>query len=583
VSEIASVRGLDRAHRLAFGLIAGVLLVAAAARLMAASGLPFQADEPHSLLAAHMAAERGIPLLPSGVLYLHGATLSYLLAPLVWLGQADIEQLRTLRIVSVVLGVVTVFLTFLLGRLVTRSIWGGILAAALMMLDPWSVLWSSRVRMYSVEQTLVVAMVLFVAIALTAALHSSPSQGGRHLGLLIAMVAAAWLAVFAHLGAALVLPGLGLAALLLLRRRLLLDQRPLLVALAAMCLAPVAVVGLTSLIGKGSSTTGTGDDELLPQASFLGDHHLDPNNLIHAPDLRAWMDLMALGRLGEWSILVVVAASIALVVYLVYSVPRGHLSGLNQPALIVTLMAYWVPVLIVAIATVQAHSRYLIYLQPLGYVLVATVGVLLVGVARRQGTAARLAVGATALFGLLTLAIVVDQAIAIRSFPERVELYGPNHASAYEYVAVHRQPGELIISSGPPEAYLVLGSAPELRYLAGEEDSSRMVRTLREDDQGRIVDYWAGMEAIQTVEDLCAVLADDKRAWAVVDSGMTREAWRKVERRGKMKSLGPMREVLEGATSEELVTSEGIFVLRALDIAEWSRPAQRECRERLSS
>jgi hypothetical protein len=181
------------------------------------------------------------------------------------------------------------------------------------------------------------------------------------------------------------------------------------------------------------------------------------------------------------------------------------------------------------------------------------------------------------------LVIVVDQAIAIRSFPERVELYGPNHASAYEYVAVHRQPGELIISSGPPEAYLVLGSAPELRYLAGEEDSSRMVRTLREDDQGRIVDYWAGMEAIQTVEDLCAVLADDKRAWAVVDSGMTREAWRKVERRGKMKSLGPMREVLEGATSEELVTSEGIFVLRALDIADWSRPAQRECRERLSS
>jgi hypothetical protein len=161
--------------------------------------------------------------------------------------------------------------------------------------------------------------------------------------------------------------------------------------------------------------------------------------------------------------------------------------------------------------------------------------------------------------------------------------YGPKHASAYEYVEAHRQPGELIISLGPPEAYLVLGSVPELRYLAGEEGSSRMVRTLREDDQGRIVDYWAGMEAIQTVKDLCAVLADDKRAWAVVDSGMTREAWRKVERRGKMKSLGPMREVLEGATSEELVTSEGIFVLRALDVADWSRPAQRECRERLSS
>jgi hypothetical protein len=38
-------------------------------------------------------------------------------------------------------------------------------------------------------------------------------------------------------------------------------------------------------------------------------------------------------------------------------------------------------------------------------------------------------------------------------------------------------------------AYLVLGSAAELRYRAGEEGSSRMVRTLRGDDDGRIVDY----------------------------------------------------------------------------------------------
>jgi hypothetical protein len=71
MTEMVPVRGLDRGHRLTIGLLAGVLLVATVARLMAASELPFQADEPHSLLAAHMAAERGIPLLPSGVLYLH--------------------------------------------------------------------------------------------------------------------------------------------------------------------------------------------------------------------------------------------------------------------------------------------------------------------------------------------------------------------------------------------------------------------------------------------------------------------------------------------------------------------------------
>jgi hypothetical protein len=280
-------------------VLAGILVIAAAVRLIAAARLPFQADEPHSLLAAHAAAERGLPLLPSGVLYLHGATLSWLLAPLVWLGQADIDQLRELRIISVALGVVTVALTFALGRLVTRSSWGGVLAAGLMMLDPWSVVWSSRVRMYGVEQTLVLATVLLVAIAITMAMRASPGHRTVPVALLLGMVALAWLAVFAHLSAALILPALGLAALLFLGRRLFQDQRPLLFAFVAIAAAPVALVALTSLIGKGSSTTGTGEDELIPMASFLGDHHLDPRNLVHAPDLKAWADLERVMNFSE--------------------------------------------------------------------------------------------------------------------------------------------------------------------------------------------------------------------------------------------------------------------------------------------
>src|SRR3712207_8563149 len=43
-------------------------------------------DEAPSILAARMVAERGVPVLPSGVLYLQGAPLSYLLAPLLWAG-----------------------------------------------------------------------------------------------------------------------------------------------------------------------------------------------------------------------------------------------------------------------------------------------------------------------------------------------------------------------------------------------------------------------------------------------------------------------------------------------------------------
>jgi len=44
-------------------------------RLVAARRLSFHVDELFSLLGARMVAERGVPLLPSGVPYLHGATL----------------------------------------------------------------------------------------------------------------------------------------------------------------------------------------------------------------------------------------------------------------------------------------------------------------------------------------------------------------------------------------------------------------------------------------------------------------------------------------------------------------------------
>jgi hypothetical protein len=207
---------------------------------------------------------------------------------------------------------------------------------------------------------------------------------------------------------------------------------------------------------------------------------------------------------------------------------------------------------------------------------------LLVRVARGGGTAARFGTAGAAVAALLLVGIGVDQVVALRGLPARGELYGPNHASAYAYVAAHRQPGELIVSHGPPEAYLVLGSAPELRYLAGEAGSTRMARTLRESDEGRIVDYWAGMEAIQTVDELCTILADDVRAWAVVEDGLDRKAERRLGR-GKEVQIGPMRVVLDGATREELATSEGVFVLRAISPDEWSTQAQRQCSRRLSS
>jgi hypothetical protein len=83
-------------------------VLAGVPRIGAARALPLHVDEPNTLLAAQMVAEQGLPVLPSGVLYLHGATQSYLLALLVRFGWGNVADLGLHRLTSVVAGTLSV-------------------------------------------------------------------------------------------------------------------------------------------------------------------------------------------------------------------------------------------------------------------------------------------------------------------------------------------------------------------------------------------------------------------------------------------------------------------------------------------
>src|SRR5690554_4814480 len=56
-------------------LLASALIFGFLVRVIAAVTLTPHVDEPSSVLAAHMVAERGIPILPSGTPYFQGVTL----------------------------------------------------------------------------------------------------------------------------------------------------------------------------------------------------------------------------------------------------------------------------------------------------------------------------------------------------------------------------------------------------------------------------------------------------------------------------------------------------------------------------
>ena len=68
----------------------------------------------------------------------------------------------------------------------------------------------------------------------------------------------------------------------------------------------------------------------------------------------------------------------------------------------------------------------------------------------------------------------------------------PDHRTALAYVAAHRRAGEPAVVALPAVAYLTLGEAAGLRFLAGPEERPRARRYTRPAADGRLIDYWIG-------------------------------------------------------------------------------------------
>ena len=211
------------------------LIGGALGRLASARHLTPHIDEPASVLAAQMVSERGLPIFPSGVPYFQGATLSYLLQPLIWLGLGDIGDLHAMRMISVIAGVLAIFVTYLLACKVTGKRWVGAVAAVLMAIDPTSIKWSGLVRMYSLLELFSVMLVLFF----TTTMMDGPTRKR-----LVATTVVFWLAIFTHIAAVLFWPGMALGGVAIYGRALWGERRHVRATLAATARAPAAAAGL---------------------------------------------------------------------------------------------------------------------------------------------------------------------------------------------------------------------------------------------------------------------------------------------------------------------------------------------------
>src|SRR4029079_11863643 len=112
-------------------LLPPIVLFGFLLRLAAADRFPPHVHEGNMLLGITTVAHRGWPLLPSDVLNIHGATLSYLLAPLAQLGLLDYLHPLPMRLPSAIFGPLAVSLTDRLGRAVLGAAGPAVFAALL--------------------------------------------------------------------------------------------------------------------------------------------------------------------------------------------------------------------------------------------------------------------------------------------------------------------------------------------------------------------------------------------------------------------------------------------------------------------
>lgn len=146
-------------------LVIGILLVIILAgfrfRLLYAERPYFHPDEYVSMLAAKMVAERGAPILPSGLWYDPEITFSYFGGFWVWLLGASSFAVRW---ASVFFGVLSIALAYATTARIFSSSFAGVTAAALLAFAPEAVLWGARARRYGMGEFFVLLMLLLVWI-----------------------------------------------------------------------------------------------------------------------------------------------------------------------------------------------------------------------------------------------------------------------------------------------------------------------------------------------------------------------------------------------------------------------------------
>ncbi|HNS50253.1 MAG TPA: glycosyltransferase family 39 protein [Anaerolineae bacterium] len=442
------------------------------------NGDPF-VDEWATMVAARSVWERGVPILPSGIFYGHGILFTYLDA--LFLGlfgwTAEVAQAP-----SLVAGLAAVVLAYLVGRRLfaprageTLVAWRGeavgLLAAALLALDPVAIIWAGRARAYTLQQGLVLLAVLLL-------------YRRRTIAFALAFAAA----VLAHTESALLLPGFALGLWLLEGRGVLRNAR----AWLAMGIAGAAVVAQL-LVYRFIATGNAGRFEVVDDVR---------------PGFQLSLDLVAGFRplvpyFAEPNRLVVTLFALFGLLLAVRAWRRRE--GADGYLLLYPLFLAPLLILLTVIGQSWKDPRYLFMLLPVLFLLASAAAVDLLA-SLWTGPARPAWPKALAGAGLAALLLGPMLPAALKTAHQLEEGYGPTLA----YVREQLQAGDQVAGWAAPAISVELG---RIDYFAMQIRHEEFI--MKRD--GVWIDRWVGAPLLDSVEHLGAALDRPGRLWFLAD------------------------------------------------------------------
>jgi hypothetical protein len=515
-------------------IVGALFLLALVLRVLAAYVLGPHVDEAESVLAARIVARDGVPLLPSGVLFLQGATLSVLLQPLLsW--SPDPLALFPLRLPSALAGALAVPVLHALALALGAHRRTALFAGFALALDPASIEWSAHVRPYALLQLVSVGAILLWLRALD-------RSGWRWSAALATTLA---FGVFTHIGVLLLVPPM----VLLTWARGGPRARAPMVALLSIAVPFAVFLAMNMAFSVTTKGAATGP-------SFIGDHLLDLRRLL-SPQLDAWRWLFPRSATRELLPPLLGAAAGVLVARRVLAPHPSRFGTL------VTLALYTFPVVVVSCFTSDAQPRYLLHVQPLTWLLVGQALEELLRV--RVPAAERIAARTLALSALVIVSAHLFDGLYARFARPEVD---PSYQAALTWVAARQQTGEPVLSAMTAVAWLAPVPLADVRFLAGPEGGERALRYTRPGPDDARVDYWAGVPAVASTRALCAILDAHPGAWMVADAERLGAEWA---------FAGSFAKVILGSSELVYVGTDGGRVYRSHPRAAWTPSALAAC------